>query len=43
MDEFQSADGSYTYLLYLHESEMADISDCITALKGAITSIEKKQ
>ena len=41
LDEFQSADGSYICLSYLHESEMADMSDCITAMKAEIVELSE--
>ena len=44
LDEFERADGSYTCLSCLkklHESEMADMSDCIMALKAEIVELRE--
>jgi len=41
LDEFHSADGSYICLSCLHESEMADMSDCITAMKAEIVELSR--
>ena len=44
LDEFESTDGSYTCLSCLkklHESKMADMSDCITALKTEIVELRE--
>ena len=44
IDEFESADGSYTCLSCLkklHESKMADMSDCILTLKAEIVELRE--
>ena len=44
MDEFESADGSYTCLSCLkklHESKMADMSYCIETLKAEIVELRE--
>jgi len=41
LDEFQSTDGSYICLSCLHESEMADRSDCITAMMAEIVELSE--
>ena len=44
LDEFESTAGSYTCLSCLkklHESKMADMSDCITALKAEIVELRE--
>ena len=44
MDEFESTDGSYTCLSCLktlHESKMADMSDCIETLKAEIVELRE--
>ena len=44
LDEFESAGGSYTCLSCLkrlHETEMADMSDCITALEAEIVELRE--
>jgi len=44
LEEFERVDGSYTCLSCLkklHESEMADMSDCIMAMKAEIVELRE--